>query len=460
MLEKKQDELEACLSLIIYPVLSLPVEITSHIFLCCLPTHGCVVPSPSNVPLLLAQICRHWRDVALNTPQLWNSICGEHKIPPYALFRSWLTRAKGSSLSLGLAESVPAATFDLILSYAGQIQNLDLRLSTEDFHRLCSSPLPRLQRLATNHVSYAALREISKHTPLRELRLRDSWYADISANLSFPLLTNLELAAEISTETFLDVMKNFPLLQHLKFRLSEESAHLATGTEGVIRIIFPHLLSLAFGNGYGVRVLRFVTLPSVRTIAITGYSDLEDVRSFLTRSSCAINHLIISFSSWEEVENPRELADWFSEFPSVSTLETTANPNCSPPFDLVIGCLDTPSMLPQLTDVIIAFNHEPPSVDHEAVVNMLSRRAAHHPRLKKFHIWIYQCFDNPWSPSPLVSAELQRMIVTGLEFVVHVEVLHRDESDDVWRWHTWPSTYVGKSPLHATLDESDFLYLL
>ncbi|KAJ7909106.1 hypothetical protein B0H13DRAFT_1452762, partial [Mycena leptocephala] len=73
-LEKQQGELEASLSLVIYPVLTLPIDITSRIFLHCLPTHGRVVPSPSTAPLVLAQICRHWRQVALSTCRLWNSI--------------------------------------------------------------------------------------------------------------------------------------------------------------------------------------------------------------------------------------------------------------------------------------------------------------------------------------------------------------------------------------------------
>ncbi|KAJ6537995.1 hypothetical protein B0H19DRAFT_877467, partial [Mycena capillaripes] len=55
----------------VYPVLTLPFDITSRIFLHCLPSHGRVAPSPSKAPLLLAQICHHWREVALSTCGLW-----------------------------------------------------------------------------------------------------------------------------------------------------------------------------------------------------------------------------------------------------------------------------------------------------------------------------------------------------------------------------------------------------
>ncbi|KAJ6601608.1 hypothetical protein B0H10DRAFT_1762067, partial [Mycena sp. CBHHK59/15] len=54
-----------------YPILTLPNEITSQIFVHCLPTHGRVRPSRQAVPLLLVHICRQWRDIALSTWELW-----------------------------------------------------------------------------------------------------------------------------------------------------------------------------------------------------------------------------------------------------------------------------------------------------------------------------------------------------------------------------------------------------
>ncbi|KAJ6537117.1 hypothetical protein B0H19DRAFT_900608, partial [Mycena capillaripes] len=65
------NELEAQLALVVFPILSLPDEITSTIFIHCLPAHGRVRPSPRRAPLLLAQICKLWREIALSTGQLW-----------------------------------------------------------------------------------------------------------------------------------------------------------------------------------------------------------------------------------------------------------------------------------------------------------------------------------------------------------------------------------------------------
>ncbi|KAF8872441.1 hypothetical protein CPB84DRAFT_1691417, partial [Gymnopilus junonius] len=61
---------------ILHPVRTLPPEILSRIFLHCLPENLFFEnilhrPTRSEAPLLLVQICRSWRTVALQTPPLW-----------------------------------------------------------------------------------------------------------------------------------------------------------------------------------------------------------------------------------------------------------------------------------------------------------------------------------------------------------------------------------------------------
>ncbi|KAJ7728194.1 hypothetical protein B0H16DRAFT_1589209 [Mycena metata] len=88
------------------PALTIPPEITAHIFIKCLPTDGLASPSPSTAPLVLAQICRDWRNIALHTPELWSSIhlqffSKRRKLAPgkkaadaaVHLFKTWASRA-------------------------------------------------------------------------------------------------------------------------------------------------------------------------------------------------------------------------------------------------------------------------------------------------------------------------------------------------------------------------------
>ncbi|KAJ7024842.1 hypothetical protein C8F04DRAFT_901392, partial [Mycena alexandri] len=53
----------------VYPIPTLPVEVTTEVFFRCLPENP--VLSGKLAPMLLGRICRQWRDVACSTPRLW-----------------------------------------------------------------------------------------------------------------------------------------------------------------------------------------------------------------------------------------------------------------------------------------------------------------------------------------------------------------------------------------------------
>ncbi|KAJ7073978.1 hypothetical protein C8F01DRAFT_1098885 [Mycena amicta] len=59
----------------VYPVLTLPNEITTEIFTQYLPVYPACPPLfGDGSPTKLGQICRHWREIALSTPTLWCAI--------------------------------------------------------------------------------------------------------------------------------------------------------------------------------------------------------------------------------------------------------------------------------------------------------------------------------------------------------------------------------------------------
>ncbi|KAJ6533040.1 hypothetical protein B0H19DRAFT_877038, partial [Mycena capillaripes] len=83
----------------VYPVLSLPPEITMGVFLRCMPSESKFRPSPIHAPLLLAQICRQWRQIALHTPALWRCLLLEDG-RPVELLHLWLSRCGNLPISL------------------------------------------------------------------------------------------------------------------------------------------------------------------------------------------------------------------------------------------------------------------------------------------------------------------------------------------------------------------------
>ncbi|KAJ3881003.1 hypothetical protein F5051DRAFT_322818, partial [Lentinula edodes] len=92
------------------PIRRLPVEVLTEIFVLCLSTERYPVRSLREAPLLLTMICRHWREVTLKSPSLWNSL---HIYLPQDLTKEavtlrergvnqWLTRSSPLPLSLSL----------------------------------------------------------------------------------------------------------------------------------------------------------------------------------------------------------------------------------------------------------------------------------------------------------------------------------------------------------------------
>ncbi|KAJ7262987.1 hypothetical protein C8J57DRAFT_1513223 [Mycena rebaudengoi] len=109
--EQRQSVLQR-LDAAVYPILTLPPEITADIFVHYLVnfpviTYDCA--SKAYPPLILASVCREWRRVALSFPRLWATL--KLKWDPKTvvrrekLLRFWLLRAGGCLLDLDLSDS-------------------------------------------------------------------------------------------------------------------------------------------------------------------------------------------------------------------------------------------------------------------------------------------------------------------------------------------------------------------
>ncbi|KAJ7108321.1 hypothetical protein C8R44DRAFT_938365 [Mycena epipterygia] len=234
-LEQEQREVEGILALVVYPVLTLPNEITAHIFVACLPDEARVVPSPDSAPLLLAQICRHWREIALSICQLWRSV--QLDIPARSerdrarfLLDSWRSRAKGYSLSLGLhsvqqsAAELPPEILAYVSAVSGQIKSLLITLpALRQIHLICT--------------------HLEGNTPLADALLAN-------------LLTNLEIHGNISMVTFFRVLDDFPLLMHVKCNIHSEVAPFSRA---------PERFTVCLNERHVLPQLRHITITSMST---------------------------------------------------------------------------------------------------------------------------------------------------------------------------------------------------
>ncbi|KAJ3527443.1 hypothetical protein NMY22_g9788 [Coprinellus aureogranulatus] len=131
------------------PIRRLPEELLQQIFLLCRTAHRMPLLSQDEAPLLLTRICRDWRNLALSTPALWDSI---HIPIPYNFAEEqiqfhlrraerWLDMAKQSPLSISLYSGCGKSTPDegpleaflrrVVIDRAPRIRHLQLELEEE-----------------------------------------------------------------------------------------------------------------------------------------------------------------------------------------------------------------------------------------------------------------------------------------------------------------------------------------
>ncbi|KAJ7812946.1 hypothetical protein B0H14DRAFT_3478508 [Mycena olivaceomarginata] len=292
---------------IVYPVLTLPPEITTRIFVESLPSHARVRPSPVTAPLLLAQICGDWRRIALSSCELWNSVDiafitqrWTHKQQPndgaLPLLETWFDRAKGLPLSLTIRSEhhrIPQPLILFIYAVAPRLRRLELNLSTRDFEFLGQNIItfPRLRRLATfvngaHSDDYQPLSIFQRVPSLSELSIRLP--PNPLSNLP-PSLTSIEM----DPIPFGDLMKLFhhcPQLSHLTAHVTEDS----TPWDSLPAITLPHLQSLTLHG----TTLDFLTLPHLTQLE----TDLSNAAlfSFLERTASGLKHLAIEFEYQKE----------------------------------------------------------------------------------------------------------------------------------------------------------------
>ncbi|KAJ7178174.1 hypothetical protein C8R46DRAFT_988315 [Mycena filopes] len=158
LLETEQDLLQDRLDAYTYPVLTLPPEVVSEIFLHFLPVYPKRVPDTGlSSPVVLTQICRLWREIALSTPRLWRTFkiilntsdSKENDLANQIRVEEWLRRSGSCAVSVELVylRREPPLIFQTIMAHRHRWQHL--KLFTDMFNLpAIIGPFPLLRSLA------------------------------------------------------------------------------------------------------------------------------------------------------------------------------------------------------------------------------------------------------------------------------------------------------------------------
>ncbi|KAJ7841425.1 hypothetical protein B0H13DRAFT_2365780 [Mycena leptocephala] len=234
-----------------YPVLTLPNEIVSEIFIHFLPLRPLCPPLTGLLsPTTLTQICRQWREVAQATPELWRAIpFSDNRTPLEAQLHIcdiWLSRSRGYPLSIRINRPARWEDFTLHISVSS-FPNLDGPM-----------PLLRFLDVALFDSHFFEFHE----APLLRTACLDGVAASCGT-LPWLQLTCLTLRY-ISVRECASVLQKTTNLVHCTLSVSGTST-------GHPDIVLPSLESLTFDrNGYmpATRYLTTFIVPALRSLEV------------------------------------------------------------------------------------------------------------------------------------------------------------------------------------------------
>ncbi|KAF8218302.1 hypothetical protein K438DRAFT_1796646 [Mycena galopus ATCC 62051] len=297
-----------------YPVLTLPNEIISEIFIRFLP----VYPAPPPLigllsPTLLTHICRRWREVALGTPALWRAISyprREDQGPLLHILESWLSRSGCLPLSFlmeGIWGSLSKKSFETLVFHRARWEYIALGISESDILTV-QGAMPLLQQLTiqawadpTRPPSPIGFQETPR---LRSVTL---WQLSSSTDvLPWSQLTSLTL--------IYDLIECSAVLQHA---INLIHCHLVAlpdvGTISVPDVLLPRLESLVLtqleaGDDAPTHYLETLITPALRTLEVSEVflqpDPVDSLELFIEASGCRLQKLCITgnIRSISEVE--------------------------------------------------------------------------------------------------------------------------------------------------------------
>ncbi|KAJ7471523.1 hypothetical protein B0H11DRAFT_2040334 [Mycena galericulata] len=242
------------------PMARLPLEISSKIFILCLP----LIPEPgaSHIPMLFLNICNNWTDIALATPTLWKAI---HVLFPRAkgfekALEAWLHRACNQPLSISFRGDFDDTVAAVVRGHARRLEHLEICHCRDEGNH--NDPVDPLKGLGSE--PFPSLRSLSVGND-----------TNIRVCFDIPsLLRVLHLAPNIREWSF------------SKVTISTDRGHQTT-------LIHRHLRQLRFEDtAHCTKLLQYLALPGLRTISVPFFNMHHDeFCSFLEQSAPPLQNM-------------------------------------------------------------------------------------------------------------------------------------------------------------------------
>ncbi|KAJ7654099.1 hypothetical protein DFH06DRAFT_521610 [Mycena polygramma] len=310
-----------------YPVLTLPTEIVSHIFVHFLPGYPICPPISGPLsPKTLGQICHRWREIALSTPELWSAISlfltsARHlqKPGPLRILEGWLERSCSCPLSIDLGALLPCyggniqaqalePFVDVLFSHSSRWQYVKIKLPLSPA-RMSTVHAPLLRSL--NLSEWSSSRDLDwKSSSMEAPQLRQVTL-DLYHTAFLPLFPCAQLTSlctsSISPRQFVEILQHSVNLVDCKSTILLPSA----GADGEeinprhLTLCYLELLDLRIWSGKGHPPkgwLDKIALPALRKLQIPEnllYPDPVAVLVALVSRSRSLEKLRIPGGDWQ-----------------------------------------------------------------------------------------------------------------------------------------------------------------
>ena len=296
----------------------LPPDVTSTIFDFCLPdlteNHdqlSSFTKEDLSIPLSLGAICNHWRNIAWSTPSLWSSLVVRVKRNHDAdilagIAQEWLARSGRLPLSIRIfseyhGSNKISALADIINLYSARWSDLDLYIPVscyQHFHAT-DNHAPILKSIRFRSSAYFGMMTNFQLTCPRLERACLSSLSLYGSNIQWDNLTHLTLH-RMSIVRSLRILRETPRLVFCKVldsysRFVEPNIGLS-GTPFITPLRSLQLLITSHAEHF----LNNLIAPHLEefTSSLPNYYDpskMEDINSFLRRSTCSLRSFSIIF---------------------------------------------------------------------------------------------------------------------------------------------------------------------
>ncbi|KAF7367584.1 F-box domain-containing protein [Mycena sanguinolenta] len=289
-----------------YPILTLPNEITTEIFLHFLPAYpNCPRLAGRHSPALLTEISREWRAIALEIPALWGAIFLPSANIPFrkqaSLLNLWLSRSKCCPLSIYINDFLSYSSFapealSCVAPHRARWENLVLYAPKLQLSELLAGPMPLLRRLDL-------LVEDSLDGPMtRKLEapmLRTVLLNDIAArHIIFPWAQLTALALDkLFPRECTRILQHTVNLIHCELGLATDSSHQDVPAVTLLclqTLTLTHVFEGKPVTGY----LQTLILPALQSLRVPasflGLDSIETLQSFVSKSGCTLQELCIT----------------------------------------------------------------------------------------------------------------------------------------------------------------------